>query len=171
MHILRLECFLNYSPNYKEVWRGMAGDIGRRHLLQATAGDTVEEALWCYSLRLSVFLWGLMSLRQEPYRFTNAVWVWCESSLLCRPRLLKCGRSMKGAAERTFSRIGAIASEGWLSSEGAKLCYCDLITPQLLLSCLSQALQRIGLWLKLGVRGSWGGDGVGMTEGWWWWWR
>lgn len=39
-----------------------------------------------------------------------------------------------------------------VTSEGAKLC-CDLIPPLLLLSCLSQALQRIGLWLKLSVRG------------------
>lgn len=52
-------------------------------------------------------------------------------------------------------RSGAVARarDGCLLKGCSSVRLCDLIPPQLLLSCLSQALQRIGLWLKLSVRG------------------
>lgn len=65
-----------------------------------------------------------MSLRPEPYRFTDTVWVWWEG-----------GRSPSHRKSLQTLGVGAGCLQRGL---------CD--PPRLLLSCLSQALRGMGLW-------------------------
>lgn len=137
----------------------MAGDIGRRHLLQG------GHSRW-YSRRgimvfFCLFLWGRMSSRQEPYRFhkhcVGLMWefatLWATSQVWTEYEQQKTPPVVQ---EQYWAKHGCLLKG--LSS----VRFRDLSPPQLLLSCLSQALQRIGLWLKSSMRGDWGE----MTEEW-----
>lgn len=91
-------------------------------------------------------------LRQEPYRFSNTVW-WGRSSL-CWPRLLKYGRTFNEKKKpHVVQKVTVSGGDGRLLNGVSSDRLRDPGPSQLLPPCLSQALQRVGLWLKLSIRG------------------